>query len=36
MPLQLSNMQKLTPLPTGLDMGVVFNSTMTAQSVQVQ
>ena len=36
MPMQPGSMQKITPLPKGLDVGVVFNTTMTAQTVQVQ
>jgi uncharacterized protein (TIGR03437 family) len=35
MPLQPGSMQ-LTPLPKGLDAGVVFDTTMTLQTVQVQ
>ncbi len=35
MPLQPVNMQ-LKPLPTGLDVGVAFDTTMTVQTVQVQ
>jgi len=35
MPLDSRSM-KLTPLPTGLDVGVVFNTTMTLETVQVQ
>ena len=35
MPLEPGSMQ-LTPLPKGLDVGVVFDTTMTLQTVQVQ
>ena len=35
MPLEPGNMQ-FTSLPTGLDVGVVFNTTMTLATVQVQ
>ena len=35
MPLQPGNMQ-FTKLPTGLDVGVAFNTTMTVRTVQVQ
>jgi hypothetical protein len=35
MPLQPGSMN-LTPLPKGLDVGVVFDTTMTVQTVQVQ
>jgi hypothetical protein len=35
MPLQPANMQ-FTKLPTGLDVGVAFNTTMTVRTVQVK
>ena len=36
MPMHLGNSQVFTPLPTGLDVGVVFDTTMIVQTVQVQ
>ena len=34
MPMHLGNTQKFTP--PGLDLGIVFDTNMTAQTVQVQ